>query len=316
VTVRLEAGEDDAGRRLDRVLRRALPGLPLSLVHRLLRQGKVAVDGEPAGPGTRVRPGSAILVAAPVGPPGGPSGPAEGGPRGLPPLPEVLARGAGVVIFNKPAGLASHGPGSLDEAVKARLAGKAAASLSFRPGPLHRLDRSTSGAIAFSESLAGARLFSGLLRERGVARAYLAIAEGRIPGGVALWRDDLLRDRAARKTLAASAGEGRAKAAETSVRALAAAGRYTLVEARIATGRTHQIRAQAAARGCPLAGDAKYGASPLPGCRGFFLHAWKIEFGAEVAGLPRVVVAPPPGEFMELALSAFGRQSLEGLFRL
>jgi len=309
MTIELKAGADDAGRRLDRILRKALPDCSLSLVHRLLRQGKIRLDGEPAGPEARVRAGALIQIRA--RPESLSRQPARESGAALPPLPEVLARGSGIVVFNKPAGLASQGPGSLDAIVKAGHAQKPPASLSFRPGPLHRLDRPTSGAIAFSESLAGARLFAELLREQKVAKTYLAIVEGQTPFDSEFWADDLSRDERAKKTFVAHsglAGEPRisAKEARAWVRALACGGGYSLIEARIVTGRTHQIRAQAASRGHPLAGDVKYGGRAIPG-GGFFLHSWEIGFDREIAGLPMAIRAPLPKRFLAIARELFGK---------
>ena len=315
-TLRLETGEDDAGRRLDRILRKALPDHSLSLIHRLLRQGKIRVNGKPARLETKVLAGSVIQVETLAEPQKrlGHSPQNNGGV--LPALPEMLAKGSGIVFFNKPAGLASHGAESLDAIVKARYAARPPSpSLSFKPGPLHRLDRPTSGVIAFSESLAGARLFTELLRERRIAKTYLAIVEGRVAASEALtWRDVLLRDKSARKTFVEEAGgdakpPAPPKAAETEIRVLARGDCHTLIEARIVTGRTHQIRAQAAARGHPLAGDAKYGGHLAKGRPGgeFFLHAWKIEFDRDIVGLPRIFLAPPPEPFAARILDLFGR---------
>jgi len=304
----LTAGRDDSGRRLDRVLRRALPDLPLSLIHRLFRQGKVLLDGAAARPRAKVREGSEIRVGAERK-----AKVSRSPSRAIaspPPLPPVLARGSGVVVFNKPSGLASQGPGSLDSAVKAAhdaktLSGSGSASLSFRPGPLHRLDRNTSGIVAFSENLDGARLFTRLLREGRMTKTYLAILDGRIPHREEiLWKDSLYRDGAARKTVVGDGVGGRPKTeARTRIAVLAVGKRHTLARAVIETGRTHQIRAQAAARGHPLAGDSKYGGSVL--ADGFFLHAWKLEFDTGIAGLPGTVVAPPPEAFAETAARLF-----------
>jgi len=318
--IRLKTGEDDAGRRLDRILRKALPDHSLSLIHRLLRQGKIRVDDKPARPETRVLSGSVIQIAARTDPQKR-SDPSCQHPRAvLPPLPDVLAKGSGIVFFNKPAGLASHGAGSLDAIVKAHHAARrsSAPSISFKPGPLHRLDRPTSGVIAFSESLAGAKLFTELLRERRIAKTYLAIVEGRVPtNGELIWKDVLVRDKSARKTFIGadesapnSMGSPREspappKIATTIIRVLASGDCHTLIEARIATGRTHQIRAQAAAHGHPLAGDVKYGGRRMAG--GFLLHAWKIEFDRDIDDLPRSISAPPPEPFMASISSLFGR---------
>jgi len=293
MTLELKTGPDDAGRRLDRVLRKCLPDYSLSLIHRLLRQGKVSVNGKRAEPDIRIQSGMLIQIKSNVN-------------RNIEhvndiqktvlptiPLPEILWRGSGIIVFNKPSGLASHGKDSLDTLVTAWLTGKLSASLSFKTGPLHRLDRPTSGIIAFSESLEGARLFSRLLRERKVKKTYLAIVEGRVSGNEE-WQDELSRDTTLKKTFAGRKTD-KSRNAFTAVKTLASNGSYSLIEAHIATGRTHQIRAQAAAHGHPLAGDVKYGGHRIPG--GFFLHAWKMELEEAPEGFPQPLIAPLPAAF-------------------
>ena len=319
----LKTGPDDAGRRLDRVLRKALPDHPLSLIHRLLRQGKVRLNGNPASPADRVPLGAVIQVVIREG--SGEWGVGNGerdsnyqnitreqnrssnnNPYSLLPTPHslILWRGAGIIVFNKPPGLATHGEDSLDTLVNAWLGDKLPPSLSFKPGPLHRLDKPTSGAVAFSETIEGARLFSRLLREHKAAKTYLAVVEGRM-SGEAVWQDELARDTNAGKTFAAESPGAKftaGKHALTAVKALASDGSHTLIEARIVTGRTHQIRAQAAARGHPLAGDRKYGGH---GSGGFFLHAWKLDLGGYIADFPRPLIAPLPSPFQSRISALF-----------
>jgi len=294
MTIELKAGPDDAGRRLDRVLRKGLPDYSLSLIHRLLRQGKVLVNGKKAKPDERVESGAIIQLKPAVNHDVKKvNDKGRAAPPTLP-LPEILWRGSGIIVFNKPSGLASHGKTSLDTLVKTWLTGKLPASLSFKPGPLHRLDRPTSGIIAFSESLEGARLFSRLLRERKVKKTYLAIVEGTVSGEQE-WRDELSRDTTLQKTFAGDK-TAQTRDASTIVKALASNGSYSLIEARIVTGRTHQIRAQAASHGHPLAGDVKYGGRRLSG-GGFYLHAWKTRIEEGFEGFPRPLTAPLPDAF-------------------
>jgi 23S rRNA pseudouridine955/2504/2580 synthase len=161
--------------------------------------------------------------------------------------------------------------------------------------------------VAFSETIEGARLFTRLLRERKAAKTYLAIVEGRAEDQV--WQDELVRDTNAQKTFAK--GTADSKSALTVVKALAGNGSFTLIEARIVTGRTHQIRAQAAAHGHPLAGDAKYGGHSFPG--GFYLHAWKLELGEYLEGFPQPLIAPLPGPFRSQISALFGSNPLRPL---
>jgi len=195
--------------------------------------------------------------------------------------------GSGLLVLNKPAGVPVHGPGGLDIIVQKYLYKKIPASLSFRPGPLHRLDQPTSGILVFSTSLAGAHYFTALTREGRLVKGYLALVEGLLTKEE-VWEDRLVRDSQRHKTLAAN-GAVDGKAALTRVRPLASAAGLTLVRAVIGTGRTHQIRAQAALHGHPLAGDRKYGGGFQP--EGFLLHAHTL------TGLPVDLCAPPPPAF-------------------
>jgi 23S rRNA pseudouridine955/2504/2580 synthase len=301
----LTAAPDDQGRRLDRLLRKALPGLPLSLIHRLLREGKILVDGRPQGAAFRVQAAQEIAVPEAAGP-------ARPAPR--PGALEILYESGDFLVLNKEAGLPVHGAGaSLDARVQAYLGPKLPPSLSFRPGPLHRLDKPTSGVVVFSVSLRGARWFSALLQEGGIHKQYLALVEGEIaePG---LWEDRLLRDRGARRTLSSPQG----KPARTRYTPLAGAPGYSLLVLEPETGRTHQIRAQAAAHGHPLGGDAAYGGRPLPAeavrrarfpAPPFLLHAWKLIPPAPVlTGEPELppLEAPPPDYFHRIVTTILG----------
>jgi 23S rRNA pseudouridine955/2504/2580 synthase len=306
------AGADDGGRRLDRLLRKALPDMPLSAIHRLLRQGRVLAGDKPGGAADRIGAGTVIRIL----------GDAADGARRLPrpdppsrergaaPSPELLLEAPGLLLVNKPAGMPVHGPAprgeTLETLVRSFLADRLSPSLSFRPGPLHRLDRNTSGVMVFSSSLEGARRFSALLREGRVVKRYLALAEGRIEGEE-VWEDHLFRDRAAGKSFIAAAGTGTGRRALTKVRALANSDRFSLILLEIATGRTHQIRAQAAARGHPLAGDRKYGGGPRKG--GFLLHALSIAFPWPEAGAGDGILqarAPLPKGFRSAAAVLLG----------
>ncbi|MDR2470796.1 MAG: RluA family pseudouridine synthase [Treponema sp.] len=306
----LRAEADDDGRRLDRILRKALPDLPLSALHRLLRQGRIRVNGAPAKAEDRVPAGAAITLPRFSG-----AAPKAAAPPRLPgaarALPPILFEGAGLLVLNKPPGLAVHGPESLETLVRAYLAPRLPPSLSFRPGPLHRLDKPTSGVIVFSTGLEGARRFSALLREGRVKKRYLALAEGLLDGPET-WRDELLRESAARKTRPAPASAPEARTALTRVTPLARAAGQTLLLAEIATGRTHQIRAQAAIHRHPLSGDRKYGAAPLPG--GFLLHAWELGLDEDaLPGFPPLITAPPPEPFDRRMTALFGAGWLAGL---
>ncbi|MCG8480820.1 MAG: RluA family pseudouridine synthase [Spirochaetales bacterium] len=181
----------------------------------------------------------------------------------------VLDRTPDWLALNKPAGLASHGPGALDEAVRA-VANQESwwrESVSFRPGPIHRLDKETSGVQLFSLSAAGARSLTEQLRTRSVYKLYLAVVAGAMDRTMRIDRR-LAYDRTRRLAIAehdtGGAGSLRFVTAATTVHpiAITANGRYSLVAARPETGRTHQIRCHLASESLPLIGDEKYGAPP------------------------------------------------------
>jgi 23S rRNA pseudouridine955/2504/2580 synthase len=289
--VELITGENDAGRRLDRILRKALPDHPLPLLHRLLRQGKVLADGKPAKAQDRIESGVKLCV------PSVKKGKKTANSVNFIGTPDIIWQSMGLLAVNKPAGLAVHGQDSLDTIVRSFLADKLPPSLSFKPGPLHRLDKPSSGIVVFSANLEGARLFSSLIQERKVRKIYLAIVEGNVKKEE-IWEDRLIRDKDRKKTFISQEKTDEGKAAATKIKPLAVSGGYSLITAEIATGRTHQIRAQAAFHGYPLLGDRKY--SGGYGKSGFFLHAWKMEF------LCYSIEAPLPDKFKEKTKALFG----------
>lgn len=291
----LITGDNDKGRRLDRILRKALPGHPLPLLHRLLRQGRVFVNNKPAKANDRLDSGVKISIPSLED--------AEKPAVAVKflPCPEILFQGSGLLAVNKPAGISVHGNDSLETMVRSFLADKLPASLSFKPGPLHRLDKPSSGIVVFSAGIEGARLFSSLLKEQKVRKTYLAIVEGNIEKEE-IWEDILTRDKIKKKTFVSQKKYDNGKIAVTRVKPLSTAGGCTLVIAEIATGRTHQIRAQAAEHGHVLLGDKKYG-SNFKG--GFFLHARKMEF------LGFNIEAPLPQRFIKKIEELFGKDLIK-----
>ena len=349
----LTAAPDDDGRRLDRILRKALRDLPLSAIHRLLRQGRVLVEGEAASAERHIRAGQTItvndvtpeLMRSGFLPRKTPSSTAFHGcaeddmPVSLP-SGVILYEGEGIIILNKPAGIIVHGRGSLEDQVRSYLSPKTSPSLSFKSGPLHRLDKPSSGIIAFSTNLEGARCFSALMRGRKIKKSYLALIMGTIEKEE-IWEDELYRDREEKKSYTKPLMAGiktpaiamtKKKFARTRVKVLAGNSACSLILAEIETGRTHQIRVQAAARSHPLLGDSKYGglslslvannfrynaggsvkngvnkdvSSGVKNGGGFYLHSWRMEFSGDTP-FPHIITAPVPDNFMGKIKELFG----------
>ncbi|TFG79725.1 MAG: RluA family pseudouridine synthase [Spirochaetales bacterium] len=290
ITVRkFTAGPDDNGRRVDRIVRRLYPDTPLSALYRLFRTGSIRLGNMKAKPEDRVSAGDILAIRSSdaSGNPDSAAGSldrkdAPGGDRSSLFAAILIVQTSDLAIVNKPRGLLTHGAGGLDELASAYFSARASGSLAFRPAPLHRLDRNTSGALAISASIAGARAFSLALREGRVDKIYLAVLDGRFDGNEE-WVDTLSRTGSDGKT---EAGREGARPATTLVEPLAYAAGRTLARIRLMTGFTHQIRAQAAIHGHPLSGDAKYGGSAFAG--GYLLHCAEL-------GIPEDIGIENPG---------------------
>lgn len=320
----LTIGRDDAGQRVDRFLRKALPRSSLGNVFRLLRKGLVRVDGRRVAADHRLAPGSVVEIRvagdalAALGPSrSAAKGPPAPGGRGL----RVLHRDDDVLAVDKPPDLlvqpgeGDRGP-TLQDLVLA-LVGRGDAH-TFVPSPAHRLDRGTSGIVLFGLSARGLRGLTEAFRARRVEKRYLALvggspAEDRFTVDLPLARDPSDETRGARVKV--SRGED-ARSAVTEFTVLARDGTrgFALVEARPRTGRTHQIRAHLRAVRLPIVGDPKYGDPKrdpewraLTGLRRQFLHAWRVRLAHPAdPGRTIEVESPPPPDLRRALARAFG----------
>jgi len=281
-------GRDDEGKRIDAVLRRHFADLPLSRIYRALRSGEVRIAGKKVPPSYRVTSGVPIEIrpslAARSGAHSPPTGSTAtfntGSAAGTAAVKAMIVwETEHLLALNKPRGVPVQGGRdleavALDALVRGYLASRTTASLSFRPGPLHRLDRNTTGLLFFSVSLEGAHRFLAHLQSGACRKYYLALLAGKLTAPET-WQDSLVRDPISRISHVSSDSADGGKSAETHVQPLLSDGsRVTLALCRIVTGRTHQIRAQAASHGFPLAGDRKYGDSSLPE---YLLHSLRLE---------------------------------------
>lgn len=286
--------ENDAGRRLDRVARRFMPDVPLSGIYRYFRKGLIRVNGRRARPDMKIPQDGTIDIAAAIISDNREKRTQETGSDD----PDILFLSRDILFINKPRGLPVHGKNGLDRMIPPSEA--ELASLSFRTGLLHRLDKGTSGIIAISRTLHGAQWFTRTLAEHRLGKYYLGIVRGDILNE-AQWIDT---DTTGREM-------------STSIYPVSQPGvldgmPVTLVLFRIQTGRKHQIRIQASSRGFPLPGDMRYGGGMMPG--GYCLHAWQLVFPRDRPDdLPELLKAPLPGYFCKAIVSAFGDNVLAKL---
>ncbi|MCH7930718.1 MAG: RluA family pseudouridine synthase [Proteobacteria bacterium] len=253
----VRAGAEDSGVRLDKFLSGALPDLSRTRIKALIKDRRVASGGETlADPSYRVKPGQGFAVSVPA------AAPAK--PRGQAIDLAVVYEDAQLIVVDKPAGMVVHpAPGNPDRTLVNALIAHCGDSLSgvggvLRPGIVHRLDKDTSGLIVAAKSDAAHAALAAQFSGRTLTRAYKAVVWG-VPSPVAgEIAGNIGRSPANRKKMAVLRRGGRP--AVTRYRVVAAlGGAASLVECRLETGRTHQIRVHFSARGHPLIGDPLYG---------------------------------------------------------
>jgi 23S rRNA pseudouridine1911/1915/1917 synthase len=254
--------EAAAGERADRFLAAALaeaaPGLSRSRLKALIEEGAVALGGRTLGePSLRVKPGQVFAIIL---------------PELRPPEPEaqamaltVVYEDADLIVIDKPAGLVVHpAPGNPDRTLVNALIAHCGASLQGvggvgRPGIVHRLDKDTSGLIVAAKNDVAHQDLTRQFQARTIERLYLALvwgtphpAQGSISGPIG-------RDPRNRQRMAVVAKRGKEALTHYRVARTMVGGHVSLVECRLATGRTHQIRVHLASKGHPLIGDPLYG---------------------------------------------------------
>jgi 23S rRNA pseudouridine1911/1915/1917 synthase len=286
--LKLKASAADGGKRLDVFLQERLPQYSRSRLQDWIKAGRVLLDGAAARASHRLRGGEAVEVEP------APPAPLRAVPEDLP--LEILYEDADVVAVNKPAGMVVHAgagrhSGTLVNALLHRFGKLSELGGELRPGIVHRLDRYTSGVILVARHDAAHRNLAAQFAGREIEKVYLALVHGVLPRESGRIERPISRDPARRVRMTARRGEGRS--ALTEYRVLERLEGFTLLEVRIKTGRTHQIRAHFASLGHPLAGDRLYGAPEAAAGR-FFLHAHRIGFRQPSTGEPVTVSSPLP----------------------
>ena len=306
----------EAGARLDRVLASRLQ-LSRSRLKALIEAGHVAADGATIrDPSAKVKPGQALVVDVP------PPEPDKPLPQAMP--LDIRYEDEHLLVLEKPAGLVVHpAPGNPDMTLVNALLAHCGEALSGiggvkRPGIVHRLDKDTSGLMVVAKSELAQGKLAAAFAARVIDRAYLAVVwgvpsprEGEIAGNIG-------RSRLNRQKMAVVATGG--KPAVTRYKVLKAwRGVASLLECRLATGRTHQIRVHLTAKGHPLVGDPVYGSGrqarrlddPAGAALAHFprqaLHAYRLGFAHPATGARLLFESEMPGDMATL------RRSLEAL---
>jgi 23S rRNA pseudouridine1911/1915/1917 synthase len=288
---------DHAGQRLDHYLASRIPDASRSQIQRWIRDGRVRVSAGHVKPGLPLKAGVDIDVTVPS-------------PEALSLTPEALPLAivhddADLVVVNKPAGLvvhpaAGHRSGTLVNALLHHVGGLSGIGGTERPGIVHRLDRGTSGLMVVAKHDRAHRELARQFHDREVEKRYVALVWGRVRPGVRL-DQPIGRDRRHRQKMSSRASH--ARPALTEIIGADTFRGLSLINVRLGTGRTHQIRVHLSESGHPVVGDALYGGvrkrlpttlSPLAALDHPFLHAAHLAFSHPTTGARLIFDAPLP----------------------
>jgi 23S rRNA pseudouridine1911/1915/1917 synthase len=288
------------GVRVDRAVA-MLADISRAVATELVLAGRVQVDGVPVTVGRHpLREGAILTIALP--------GPDDGGVEAEAGVEfEVVHADDDVAVVNKPAGLvvhpgAGHQRGTLVGGLLARFPDLAAlvesgVCPSDRPGIVHRLDKGTSGLLAVARTEPAYRALVNQLADRTMERQYVALVEGEVVDDRGEVDAPIGRSTRTPTKMAVSASGRTARTGFTVLRRLHLPRPTTLVELRLQSGRTHQIRVHMAAIGHPVVGDARYGAPEKSLGHGrFFLHAARLGFTHPTTGERLTFAAPLPDD--------------------
>lgn len=295
--VTVEIGEESAAQRIDNFLLRTLKGVPKSHVYRVLRSGEVRVNSGRVGPDYRLRIGDRVRV-----PPVRVSTSVKAPPK--PAEFPIVHEDAALLVVDKPAGVAVHGGSGVSYGVIESL--RAARPQTKFLELAHRLDRDTSGLLIVCKKRSALVELHRQLREGEVEKIYAAIVKG-VPGRDAFEISEPLHK------YVTGAGERRVSVKAGGMTALtkvkvAQKGRdFAMLEIRLLTGRTHQIRVHLAHASHPVLGDDKYGDFDLnrslakQGVKRLFLHARKLAFEHPIEKQRLRLESPLPDDMLRFS---------------
>jgi len=268
---------DERDVRLDKYVCQQLPELSRARVQKLIADGHITVNGQLAKPGLKLNTGDRLEVAIP------PTPSEQLLPESIP--LNILYEDDDLLVVEKPAGLTVHpAPGhtshTLVNALLSHLPHLADIGDSLRPGIVHRLDKDTSGLMLVAKNSKAQEHLIGQFKSHSVTKAYMVLVRGRLTPETGVIEANIGRDPRNRKKMAVVEG---GREATTEYKVVKYIGDYTLVEVRLRTGRTHQIRVHLAAIGFPVVGDKVYGVrSPFLSRQ--FLHACRLGFSLPSSG--------------------------------
>jgi 23S rRNA pseudouridine1911/1915/1917 synthase len=307
----ISVAPEDAGKRLDQLLAVRLDSVSRARVQEMIADGLVLVNDAPAKPSLKLRGGERISVL----------GEAQRAPLKAVaeeiPL-DIVYEDDDLAVINKPAGMMVHaGAGASDDARNSgtlvnallhHLASLSGVGGALRPGIVHRLDKETSGLILVAKNDDSHRKLSAQFAAREVKKKYVALVHGWVKKDSGTLAQSISRDPVRRMKMTARLEGGRTAVTHYRVvrRLDTKFGKFTLLDVKIDTGRTHQIRVHVAAMGHPVLGDTMYGAprqargkNAVIGLARNFLHAAELEFKHPQSGAVIALKSQLPEELRE-----------------
>jgi 23S rRNA pseudouridine955/2504/2580 synthase len=287
----VEIGEESAAQRIDNFLLRTLKGVPKSHVYRVLRSGEVRVNSGRVGPDYRLQAGDRVRLP--------PMRTAEREQTARPAEFPVVFEDAALLVLDKPSGVAVHGGSGISFGVIESL--RAARPQLKLLELAHRLDRDTSGLLMVAKKRSALVELHRMLREGEVEKVYTTVVKGSPAKEAFELRDPLHKHVTASGERRVSVLAG-GMAAITKVAVKKRAGEFSVLEVRLLTGRTHQIRVHLAHSGHPVLGDDKYGDFELNhrlakrGVTRLFLHAGRLSFDHPLTHERLRLQAPLPAD--------------------
>jgi len=308
-----------SGRRLDQWLAAQLPDASRVRIQQLIEQKKILVNGDLLKASSRLRGGEAIEIIGTVTLP-----PLKAFPEDIP--LDVVYEDGSIVVVNKAAGMTVHAGsgknqmgsrGTLVNALLHRFNRLSQVGGELRPGIVHRLDKETSGLLVVAKTDTAHRKLAQQFSRRETQKIYIALVQGWMPQPGGTIASPISRDsvRRARMTTRRSQGRESVTHWKTLKQIDGPYGKLSLLEIRIETGRTHQIRVHLSSIGHPVVGDTLYGAPrEIPATTAKaksatlgrnFLHAAAIQFKHPVTDTPLRFEQPLPAE-LDLFLRQIG----------
>lgn len=320
-TIELTFEPGQAPERLDRFLARALSDMSRAHLKRLIDTGQITADGHTVKAGLRLRGGETLRISVPQ------AQEPVAEPEAIP--LDILYEDSDLIVINKAAGMVvhpanGHYSGTLVNALLHHCTDLSGIGGELRPGIVHRLDKDTSGVLVVSKNDLSHQGLAQQFKEHNITRRYITLVHGQVQNDSGCIEKPIGRHPGARKKMSTHSSRGRHAVTHWKVLRRYAAERLTLLEMRLETGRTHQIRVHLADMNLPVVGDQTYGNTKRANAIGDAhirtlvqqlqrqaLHAWILGFKHPRTGEYMEYSSPLPADMAQIVTALDAKYSIE-----